>query len=197
MGSSFTDVFMFSNLSANLIYVGQLVEENCSLHFDHFGCRVQDQTLGQEIAKGPKVGCLFLLQSFSIPSSIFVGCSASTNNNSQFWHKKLGHPNSVILTHLMKHGYLSNTNEFSSLSFDCAPCKLGKSKSLPFPLQGSRASTCFEIIHSDIWGMSHVLSHAQYRYFVTFIDDYSRFTWFIFFVLKLMCFQPSRLLLPT
>jgi hypothetical protein len=41
-------------------------------------------------------------------------------------------PNSIILTHLMKHGYLSNTNEFSSLSFDRAPCKLGKSKFLPF-----------------------------------------------------------------
>jgi hypothetical protein len=59
-------------------------------------------------------------------------------------------PNSIILTHLMKHGYLSNTNEFSSLSFDRAPCKLGKSKFLPFPLHGSRSSTCFEIIHSDV-----------------------------------------------
>jgi hypothetical protein len=93
--------------------------------------------------------------------------------------KKLGHPNSVILTHLMKHGYLSNTNGFSSLSFDCVPCKLEKSKSLPFPLQSSRGR-CFEIIHSNVWGMSHVISHTQYMYFVTFIDDYSRFTWVYF-----------------
>lgn len=28
--------------------------------------------------------------------------------------------------------------------------------------------------------MSPVLSHAQYRYFVTFIDDYSQFTWVYF-----------------
>jgi hypothetical protein len=75
-----------------------------------------------------------LHQQFSLPHSISVGCSVIANNNSQFWHKKLGHPNTIILKHLMKHGYLSNTNEFSSLSFDCAPCKLGKSKSLPFPL---------------------------------------------------------------
>ena len=149
LGSSFTNVFVSPTLSANLISVGQLVEENCSLHFDRSGYRVQDQASGLEIAKGPKVGCLFPLQSFSIPRSISVGYSAIANN-SHFWHKKLGHPNSVILTHLMKHGHLSNTNVFSSLSFDCAPCKLGKSKSLPFPLQGSRASTCFEMIHSDV-----------------------------------------------
>ncbi|KAI9180922.1 hypothetical protein LWI28_009453 [Acer negundo] len=133
LGSSFTNVFMSPTLSSNLIFVGQLVEENCSLHFNHNGCHVQDQASGLEIAKGPKVGCLFPLQSFSIPRSISIGYSTIANN-SHFWHKKLGHPNSVILTHLMKHGYLRNSNAFFSLSFDCAPCKLGKSKSLPFPL---------------------------------------------------------------
>lgn len=133
LGSSFTNVFLSNDLSANLISVEQLVEENCSLHFDHSSCPAQDQASGQEIDKEPKVGHLFPLQSFSIPRSISVGCSAIANN-SHFWHKKLDHPNSVTLTHLMNHDYLSNTNEFSSLSFDCAPCKLGKSKSLPFPL---------------------------------------------------------------
>jgi hypothetical protein len=126
LGSSFTNVFVSPALSANLISIGKLVEENCSLHFDHSGCRVQDQASGQEIANGPKVGRLFPLQLFSIPRSISVGCSAIANNN-HFWHKKLGHPNSIILTHLMKHGYLSSTNAFSSLSIDCAPCKLGNS----------------------------------------------------------------------
>jgi transposase InsO family protein len=96
------------------------------------------------------------------------------------------------LTYLTKHGYLSNTNGVSSLSFDCAPCKLGKSKSLPFSLQGSCASTCFEIIHSDVWGMSLVLSHAQYRYFVTFIDNYSRFTWVYFLRSKVDVFSTSQ-----
>jgi len=57
---------------------------------------------------------------------------------------------------------------------------LPKSKTLPFPSGAHRASTCFELIHSDVWGMSHVVSHANYKYFVTFIDDYSRFTWLYF-----------------
>ncbi|KAK0606527.1 hypothetical protein LWI29_000191 [Acer saccharum] len=40
LGSSFTNVFVSPALSANLISVGQLVEENFSLHFDRSGCRV-------------------------------------------------------------------------------------------------------------------------------------------------------------
>jgi len=62
----------------------------------------------------------------------------------------------------------------------CSVCKLAKSKTLPFPSGAHRASTCFDLIHSDVWGMSLVVSHAQYKYFVTFIDDYSRFTWICF-----------------
>jgi len=180
LSPAFTNVFVSPDLSANLISVGQLVENDYSLHFDHRGCRVQDHVSGQVVATGPKVGRLFPLQSFSIPRSVSLGCSSITST-SHLWHKKLGHPNSVILKHLVKSGNLNNRHEFSShLAFDCASRKLGKSKSLSFPMQGSRASTCFEIIHTDVWGVSPVLSHAQYRYSVTFIDDYSRFTWVYF-----------------
>ncbi|TXG56684.1 hypothetical protein EZV62_017997 [Acer yangbiense] len=49
LGSSFTNVFVSPALSANLISVGQLVEENFSLHFDRSGCRVQDQASGLEM----------------------------------------------------------------------------------------------------------------------------------------------------
>jgi transposase InsO family protein len=62
------------------------------------------------------------------------------------------------------------------LSFDCSVCKLGKSKTLSFPSHGSRATKCFDIVHCDVWAISHVISHARYKYFVTFIDDFSQYT---------------------
>lgn len=63
---SLTDVFVSPGLTTNLVYVGQLVENDCKLEFSKSGCVVQDQQSGRMIARGPKVGRLFPLQfSFS------------------------------------------------------------------------------------------------------------------------------------
>ena len=35
----------------------------------------------------------------------------------------------------------------------------------------------FALVHSDVWGLSHVVSVLGFQYFVTFIDDYSHCTW--------------------
>lgn len=92
-------------------------------------------------------------------------------------HKRLGHPNSMVLSYLLKSILLSNTMHSSSLFSNCATCT---SKILPFPSKGNRATLTFEIIHRDVWGISPTISHGHYKYFVTFIDDYNRFTWVCF-----------------
>jgi transposase InsO family protein len=176
---SFKDVYVSPGLSNNLLSVAQLVEENYNVHFSRDGCLVQDQVLGMILAKGPKVGRLFPLQ-FSIPRSLSLAC-LTVNNPSEVWHKRLGHPNSVIFTRMLNFGLLGNKEHvYKYLPFDCSVCKLGKSKTLLFPSHGSRATKCFDIVHSDVWGISHVVSHARYKYFVTFIDDFSRHTWVYF-----------------
>jgi hypothetical protein len=133
------------------------------------------------IAKGPKVSRLFPLYispSTIIPSFplLFFACNVVGSGN-KIWHRCLGHPNSDVLRTLINSGLLGN-KAYSSLdlSFDCTSCKLGKSKVLPFPCHAFRASHCFDIIHSDVWGIAPVVSHAHYKYFVIFIYEFSRFT---------------------
>jgi hypothetical protein len=57
---------------------------------------------------------------------------------------------------------------------------LKKVRLLPFSFEISRATHSFEIIHSDVWGINPLISHAQYKYFVIFIDDYNIYTWVYF-----------------
>jgi hypothetical protein len=176
---SFKDVYVSPGLSNSLLSVGQLVENNCDVHFSRDGCLVQDQVSGKILAKGPKVGRLFPLH-FSIPSCLSFACE-TVNTHNEVWHKRLGHPNSVVLSHMLNSGLLGNKEHISkNLSFDCSVCKLGKSKTLSFSSHGSRAKKCFDVVHSDVWGISPVISHARYKYFVTFIDDFSRYTWVYF-----------------
>ena len=44
-------VFLSPQLSTNLLSVGQLVDNHCSVSFSRSGCVVQDQASGKEIAK--------------------------------------------------------------------------------------------------------------------------------------------------
>ena len=45
------------------------------------------------------------------------------------------------------------------------------------PRVNKRASAHFELVHLDVWGPCLVVSPIRFRYFVTFVDDYSRTTW--------------------
>ena len=45
------------------------------------------------------------------------------------------------------------------------------------PRVNNQASAPFKLIHSDVWGLCLVVSSTGFRYFVTFVDDYSQTTW--------------------
>ena len=72
--------------------------------------------------------------------------------NNQEWHRRLGHPNSHVLQVLLKSRSLGNKNLTSSKIdiVDCASCKLGKSKSLIFPLHTTHNTKPFELVHIDV-----------------------------------------------
>jgi hypothetical protein len=143
IGPSFPHVFVSPGLSANLISVGQMVDNNWDVHLSRNGCLVQDQVSRKVIARGPKVRRLFLLQ-FTIPKALSLAY-VIVENKAADWHKRLGHPNNVILSNLIKRGFLGHKDKGSThnLSFDCSTWKLGKSKTLPFSTFGNRANTCF------------------------------------------------------
>ncbi|KAJ2911395.1 hypothetical protein MD484_g9020, partial [Candolleomyces efflorescens] len=58
----------------------------------------------------------------------------------------------------------------------CEPCLAGKQHRDPFPsLTSNRASNLLARIHSDLHGPLQTQTPSGYRYWVTFIDDFSRY----------------------
>lgn len=63
-------------------------------------------------------------------------------------------------------------------SFVCDNCCDGKNHRVPFPcVEGKRDHKVFDLIHSDVCGKLNPGSLGGGYYFVTFIDDASRYTW--------------------
>ena len=87
------------------------------------------------------------------------------------WHSRLSHAPSFRAQQLASKGLLGSV---SKDNFDCTSCQLGKQPVLPFNNSESISNSIFELIHSDVQGPSPVASISRSRYFVVFIDDYSR-----------------------
>lgn len=52
-----------------------------------------------------------------------------------------------------------------------------KQTRLPFPLSNNRTSAAFDPIHMDVWGPYNTLTYDGIRFFLTLVDDYTRWTW--------------------
>ncbi|RVW25356.1 Retrovirus-related Pol polyprotein from transposon TNT 1-94 [Vitis vinifera] len=86
---------------------------------------------------------------------------------------QLGHINIDRIERLAKDGPLREL-KVGTLPV-CESCLEGKMTKRPFSAKGERAKVPLEIIHTDVCGPLNVKARGGYEYFVTFIDDYSRY----------------------
>lgn len=101
-------------------------------------------------------------------------------NEITMFHRRFGHPHTQILLHLLKHVpsiNLSNKSIKQVLKYICEACQLGKNHKLYFLTTETKTSQILELIHTYLWGPSSVLSRDGYTYYISFIDDFSRYTW--------------------
>lgn len=59
----------------------------------------------------------------------------------------------------------------------CTACQLGKSSKLTLSISPFKSKHVLDLIYSDVWGPAPCLSSGGHRYFVLFVDDYSRYMW--------------------
>jgi transposase InsO family protein len=92
------------------------------------------------------------------------------------WHRRLGHLNYDGIKKMLRHNLVTGLTLDSSAKPDpiCEPCLAGKMHANPFPSSDSHAEELLELIHSDLHYIG-TSSHSGYNYWITFIDDYSRF----------------------
>ena len=89
---------------------------------------------------------------------------------------RLGYPNDQALHCLFpKINFVQNN--INDIDQSCIHCLYGKMHNVPFPNSQFKASFPFELVHSDMWGPAPVVFVNSFRYYILFVDHYSRFSW--------------------
>ena len=113
-------------------------------------------------------------------NSCFVASMQNFNSVNEYdkiaiiWHNRLGHPSTRVLDKVL---HVVDDHVTSRAIPFCDSCPLGKSHRLFHGLSDSKATSPLALAYSDVWGPAPLPSNEGYRYYVHFLDDYSRFTW--------------------
>ncbi|KAL5538181.1 hypothetical protein UlMin_044629 [Ulmus minor] len=140
---------------------------------------VVNQEIGSKktIGKGDKLEDLYVLDSTALQSQ----SAAYVNSvSARVWHNRLGHLSFKKLDSLRSHLDLDSTKY--NKADPCYIYPLAKQRRLSFVSNNHMAKNPFDLIHCDVWGPYHVSSYLGYKYFLTLVDDCTRFTWL--FLLK-------------
>ncbi|GJR00053.1 retrovirus-related pol polyprotein from transposon TNT 1-94 [Tanacetum coccineum] len=168
------DVRHVEGLKKNLLSLGQL---------DDLGCKVEIQNKIMKVIKGALVlmkGEKVAANLYQLKGEIIEEAKASIASHSLShrvafsWHKKLGHMSEQGMKILVERKLIPGLTKVS-LPF-CEYCVISKQHRLKFKASNSRSVSVLELVHSSVW-QTPVQSLKGAKYFVSFIDDYSRRCW--------------------
>jgi hypothetical protein len=91
------------------------------------------------------------------------------------WHHRLGHASPLIVQRVLSQNNLSFAKE-TTVEYVCDACQRAKSHQLPFSNSSSVSQAPLELVFSDVWEPTPS-SVGRFKYYVSFIDGYSKFTW--------------------
>ena len=158
------NVLYVPNLSKNLLSVNSITEKGAGVYFDNSKCTLVKDDKSYEIGHAYK-GKLYRLNTNLEEASVAQS----------LWHQRMGHMNTSYVEKL-SNGNIAKGVSYDEKDVNCKPCTLGKMKKQPFPISTSKTSRVLELIHSDLCGPIQVDSKGGSKYFLTFTDDYSRFS---------------------
>ena len=173
------DTLYVPDLHTNLVSIGKITDKGHNVLFSKTKAEVINHD-GEVLLTAERENDLYFLRDFTDPEckNIFqvnVAERILKKNSLEDWHIRMGHLNIQSLRQAIKTGSIQGINiEGIDEDFECSVCLQGKMCRAPFPRASKRITEVGDLIHSDVCGPMRVASHAKKHYFITFIDDSSR-----------------------
>ena len=177
------NVLFVPELSQNLISVKKITQAGYKVEFSGTTCKVKSKDLQHIIVKGRIYpgGNLYQLDG-DVISNCAQASITKNESNLSLWNRRLGHINKESLINMQSKEMVKGLAiKGTDNEVACEGCLLGKQCRESFPKRSeSRATDVLEIIHSDVCGPMENVSIGGSRYFLTFTDDFSRYTFAYF-----------------
>lgn len=165
-----TDVLYVPQLHGmgNLISVKKLTNRGLEVNFKDNVCHIMKD--GRIVAQASDSNGLYGLK---VAPKVLMTTEGNGTDCIHAWHNRLGHrdPNAIRLLE----GNLNITT--CSQSLVCESCIQAKMTRKPVPKKSdSRSTNVLDLIHTDVCGPMQTTTPGGNKYFMTVIDDYSRYT---------------------
>lgn len=180
------NVLCIPKLSTNLLSVSELIKNGNKVVFESNNCYIRNM-------KNDIVATAYLINGVYKLNLKTTDCmlAAPALASAELWHKRLAHINSGDLNK-MKNGIVEGVN-FSSPSDtkkeNCVTCCEGKQTRLPFSHSEHTSTETLQLVHADVCGPMETKSIGGSRFFLLFVDDYSKMTFIYFLKHKNEVFQ--------
>lgn len=154
--------------TANLLSVSKIVKNGHSVHFTSEGGQIMNEN-GDVIGTATEINGIYKLNQPTTKSAYL----SKENCDGILWHRRLGHLNRKGLSLLRKMSTGMSKNFINEKI--CEDCIIGKQQREPFNVSKKQSKDILELIHTDLCGPMEQTSIGGSKYFLTFIDDFSRY----------------------
>lgn len=169
-----TKVLHVPDLESNLLSVSKLISLNVLVTFDRAGCKMTKS--GVSLGVADRFGSLFKLRmahdrASHVKSAHMIDCQ-------HVWHKRFGHRDPTVINEILKNDLAIGLKARDcGIHEKCVSCLKGKLARQPFPKKSeSKSKAVLDLVHTDVCGPIEPQTPSGTRYFMTMIDDYSRYT---------------------
>jgi transposase InsO family protein len=185
------NVLHVPSAAKNLVSVHRLATDNDAyLEFHPNLFFIKDRATKQTLLQGTCKGGLYPLPAAAFKNKHVLSVSSGAQPSLERWHHRLGHPSFSIVQQVVNKHKLPCSSQ-PRIGSVCDSCQMGKSHQLPYQRSSSQSKFPLELIFSDVWGPA-CDSFGRYQYYVSFIDDHSKFTWIYLLKHKSDVFQRFR-----
>lgn len=160
-------------LDSNLISMSKLVANNVNLAISKSECKLTMH--GETLAIAEIQGDLFVIRMYEEKSC--VAKSRHQIDCQHIWHRRFGHRDPTVIADILRKELAIGLKVSDcGVHEPCIECIKGKMSRIPFPKKSnSKTSQVLDLIHADVGCVPNTPSPSGTKYFLTLIDDYSRF----------------------